>query len=137
MNSARAFGKFPSDITDIVETYVPGAAAFLPLLYSFAGFNVISYVWQKIILGFAGFFLVSVSIAATDTLCGEVIDWLAVNVINRRGLGAVSLNASKAKQGIFGPTRTRRYLPCLAYPLLSYDSSHLRYVIIQSDLFLC
>ena len=120
MNSARAFGnRFPGDITSIAEAYVPGAASLLPVLYSLAGFNFMSYIWQKMILGFASFFLVSVSIVATDSLCGEVLDWLTANVINRRGLGAVSLNASKSQ--IRGSVRVsiRRYLPYLASPLLS------------------
>ncbi|MCJ1432232.1 hypothetical protein MMC27_001588 [Xylographa pallens] len=106
MNSARVFGgRVPGDISGLVESYVPGAASILPVLYSLAGFNFIGYIWQNMIQAFVSFFLVSVSILATDSLCGEVLEWLTVNVATRRGLGAVSLNASKAQiKGNVRPT---------------------------------
>ena len=131
MNSASAFGgRVPGDISGLVESYVPGASSMLPVLYSLAGFNFIGYMWQKTIQAFVSFFLVSVSIPASDSLCGEVLEWLTENVSTRRGLGAVNLNASKVyKEGELHPS-FRRYYPWLAYPLLSYDPSSLGYVNI-------
>ncbi|MCJ1399499.1 hypothetical protein MMC11_002701 [Xylographa trunciseda] len=95
MNRVRAFGnKVPGDITGIVETYLPGASAFLPILASLLGFNIIDYIWKNLFLGFFGLFFVSISIVSSDPFYGEVIEWLTVNVTNSRGHGAVRLTAS-------------------------------------------
>ena len=84
----------------LLEKYIPGLSIGGPLLSSFLGYNIVTYLYKTIVLGIFGFFTSSISISGEQNLHDEVVDWLSKNIIDRAGVvstGASRLTAVQAK----------------------------------------